>query len=87
MGMNLVTTGLGNYMATAVVNIVNAITAPSEFDGVHAEEIFRLRTFGSFEPLESTGLKPPQGSPCQCTQIVCLFCTLLCATNLETNMK
>ena len=30
MGLNLVTTGLGSYLATAVVNIVNAATSPSE---------------------------------------------------------
>ena len=31
MGLNLVTTGLGSYLATAVVNIVNAATSPSEY--------------------------------------------------------
>ena len=37
MGLNLVTTGLGSYLATAVVNIVNAATSPSECTRFHPD--------------------------------------------------
>ena len=37
MGLNLVTTGLGSYLATAVVNIVNAATSPSEYTSFYPD--------------------------------------------------
>ena len=61
MGLNLVTTGLGSYLATAVVNIVNAATSPSEYTS------FRLQFKNVFFGLSSDLLWFPLKDFCSCS--------------------
>ena len=51
MGLNLVTTGLGSYLASALVNVVNAVTSPSEYNILYRSSHVKTQTNSQSKPI------------------------------------